>query len=99
MQIWEILINITEPLFLFLILQKKLVIREKALPFAVLGILVMAALTTLFNKVGLDYLPTVLITFAVYVCFASCIFKGTIWNKAMWCTFMILSILQLIIKE
>lgn len=94
LQIWEIIVNITEPLFLFFILNKKLELRKNSLPFAILGMLVIAAVTTVMNKVGLDFLPTILVCYAEYICFAFLLFKGNPWMKIMWSTLYVFSVVS-----
>ena len=94
LQIWEIIVNITEPLFMFLILYKKLELKKNALPFAIAGILVIAAGTTVMNKAELDFLPIILISYAEYICFALLLFKGKVWMKVMWSTLMVFSVIS-----
>ena len=83
-EIWEFIVNITEPLFMFFVMYNKLKLRKNALPFALLSILLCAGVTTLVNKLGIDYLPCVLIVFVEYLTFAFAFFKGTLGMRALY---------------
>jgi len=88
LRIAEIAVNISEGALLFLILYKKLGCRQKLLPFALFGILGIAATTTISNMQGLDLIPTILIFFTVNEIYSLLFFKGTIKQRLLWGTSM-----------
>lgn len=93
LQIWEIVVNISEPLLFSLLLRKKLEIRSGYLPFAIFGIIIAAGITTALNLFSIDFLPTVIIGFTVFFLYSVIFFKGSIWKKAVWSAIMIIIII------
>lgn len=92
-KIWEALINLGEPIILFFILHKKLGVRSKCMPLAILGIPVMAAVTVYLNFKEVENLPTILIGFTEYLLYSFSLFKGKAGYKILWSCIMILIII------
>ena len=88
-EIMEIIVNIAEPLLLFYLLSHKLKTKKKLLPLAMLGILLLAAATTIMNKLGIDFVAVIVINLALYCAFALLFFSDDVRMRLVWATTMI----------
>ncbi len=88
-ELFEIAVNIAEPLLLFMLLMRKLSIKLKALPFAVIGIFLLAAATTIMNKLGLDYVAVIIIFLVLYCSYSLLLFCGSTGMRLIWPALMV----------
>ena len=87
--VFEIAVNIVEPVLLFLLLCSKLTIINRRLPYAVAGIIVLAAATTVMNKLELEYITTTLISLTLYCLFSVLFFSGDVRLRLVWAAMMV----------
>ncbi len=88
-ELFEIVVNIIEPVLLFILLKSKLPIKRKALPFAAAGIIVLAAAMTAVNKLEIDYVATILIVLVNFCLYSILVFSGDIRLRLVWASMMI----------
>lgn len=88
-ELYEIIVNLAEPVLLFILLKGKLKLKRHALPFALLGINLLAAATTVMNKLELNYIITIIISLTLYSVYSSLLFKGEINLRAVWPSLMV----------
>lgn len=79
--IWEIVVNISEPLLFFLFLKQRLGCTKRKLPFAVIGIFILAGITTLLNMLGLGNIATLGILLVLDIAYACLCFDGKLWLR------------------
>ena len=83
-EIIEILINIFEPLALFFLLRSKLTFDKSRIPFAIIGICILAGFTTLWNKLSLNFTITLIFSIAEHEVFSLLVFKGSLKERLLW---------------
>lgn len=88
-ELYEIIVNLAEPVLLFILLKGKLKLKRHALPFALLGINLLAAATTIMNKLELNYIITIIISLTLYSVYSLLLFKGEINLRAVWPSLMV----------
>lgn len=88
-EIFEIVVNLAEPILLFVLLKGKMDLKRRALPFAIVGIIVLAAATTIMNKLQLDYLAVSFIDLVLYMGYSLLLFKGDLTLRAVWPSLMV----------
>lgn len=88
-EIFEIVVNLAEPILLFVLLKGKMDLKRRALPFAIVGIIVLAAATTIMNKLQLDYLAVIFINLVLYMGYSLLLFKGDHNLRAVWPSLMV----------
>ena len=81
---FEIIVNISEPLLLFILLRSKMKLKRHALPFAIAGIIAIAFVTTLMNKKELDYSLTLIIMLAEFCILSLFAFAGDFRIRLLW---------------
>ena len=82
--VFEIVVNISEPLLLLVLLLHKHKPKPHALPFAIIGVALIALGTTLMNGAGFGYFLTAFITLAIYCGYALLFFMGDTRMKLIW---------------
>ena len=88
-EIFEIVVNLAEPILLFVLLKGKMDLKRRALPFAIAGIIILAAATTIMNKLQLDYLAVIFIDLVLYMGYSLLLFKGDRNLRAVWPSLMV----------
>ena len=88
-ELYEVIVNIAEPVLLFMLLKGKLKLKQHALPFALMGIVLLAAATTIMNKLELNYIITITISLILYSVYSLLLFKGEINLRAVWPSLMV----------
>lgn len=78
------LINVGEPLLLFVILVNKLKLKAHCLIPAILGIVAIGAVTTVMNNAGCGYVETFIVALALHEAYSFLLFRGSFRHKMIW---------------
>ena len=83
-EIVENLINLLEVFGLFMLLRSKLILDRTRIPAAIVGMFIVSGLTTLANKLGLDYAILLLLALTEHILYSVIIFKGLLKKRILW---------------
>lgn len=85
--LWEIGVNsIENGLFVYLLVHQ-LNYKKNKTKYMVIGYIILVALVTTLNFLGMPLLPTLLIALAAYLCYTLIVFEGSIPKRLLWsCT-------------
>ena len=83
-EIIEVLVNISEPLLLFIVLMNKLKLKRHCILPAILGVLFAGAVTTIMNKLNRGYVETFIVDLAVHELYTFFLFEGKFRHKILW---------------
>lgn len=86
---WEYVTNICEPVMLWLLLKSNLPQKRSKRILSVVGVIILAGITTLMNMAEWPYVPVVLITLLAYGVYSLLFFEGEPHLRVFWATSMI----------
>ena len=82
--LFEISINISEILMVFVLFIRKLGLHNRKLSFAVLGGIILVLCTVTMNKMSISAMITPIITAVLFIIYALVCFAGNISSKILW---------------
>ena len=86
---WEYVTNICEPVMLWLLLKSNLPQKRNKRILSVVGIIILAGITTLMNMAEWPYVPVVLIALVAFCTYSLLFFEGEPHLRVFWATSMI----------
>jgi hypothetical protein len=86
---WEYVTNICEPVMLWLLLKSNLPQKRSKRILSVVGVIILAGITTLMNMAEWPYVPVVLIGLVAFCTYSLLFFEGTAHIRIFWAALMI----------